>query len=51
MIKPSKNNKEEKSDRDENIRKLHTQGVSIRDLADRFGLTKHQISKICNSKA
>lgn len=53
MINPTKFSKYDavaKSKRDERIRKLYAQGVSLRELAARFGLSKTHVSKIVKGK-
>jgi DNA invertase Pin-like site-specific DNA recombinase len=42
-------NKTVRATRDNKIRKLHSKGVSYRELAERFGLSKSHVSKICQN--
>ena len=49
--KLSKHDSNDKSKRDERIKKLAAEGVSYRELADRFGLTRAHISRIVSGKA
>jgi transposase len=50
MTKFSKYDTEKKSVRDERIIKLYAEGVSLRELADRFGLSKSFVSCIVNGR-
>jgi lambda repressor-like predicted transcriptional regulator len=50
MTNYSKYGIENNAERNDKIKKLHKDGVSVRELADRFGLSKHSISKICHGR-